>query len=69
MEALIKRAAAALGANVPVVDITAELVSSGVSHEDAFLAIQAAEILITPWGPRGRVTLPEIPASKRPPGR
>ena len=46
MERLIQRAAMALGIGISVREIAAEMVASGVSAEDAFLAISAARILI-----------------------
>jgi hypothetical protein len=67
MEHLIWRAVQALGTSgVTVQEAAEKLISTGVSKEDAFLAIRAAEILMTPWVSGERMTLPEIPASKRP---
>lgn len=59
MEYLIQRAANALGVGVSVPDLNAELIKTNVSPEDAFLAIKAAEILLSPN--YERTTLTDIP--------
>ena len=70
MENLIRRAAAGLGIGVSATDMAAKLMETNeVSAEDAFLAVRAAEILITSWGPQDRMTIPDIPISKRPPAK
>jgi len=67
METLIHRARTALALGVPAEDIIDALVKTGSSGEEAYLAVCAAEILLTPWVSAERMTLPEIPASKIPP--
>lgn len=67
METLIHRARVALELGIPVAEIIDALVNTGASGEEAYLAIRAAEILITPRVSVERTTLPEIPASKIPP--
>jgi hypothetical protein len=74
MEALIKRAFLALGAGIPAPEVQERFQETGISAEDAYLAVKAAEILVRDeseiaWQKaerrNRRRTAPEIPALKK----
>ena len=50
MESLIQRAAMILGAGLSEEKVAGLLIESGVSNEDAFLAVKAAVVLISKRG-------------------